>query len=545
MTVAKRRLAPYFAPARLAGVFLNRSTTPNDIADPFDLTPHGILYAAHDAVLTIDDGQRIVMINAAAQRMFGVVAAEALGSPLSRFIPERLRHRHAASVQRFDESGLLERPMGERDKVRGLRANGEEFALEARISRLEVADGRGPVRYFVALMHELSAPSALGLELDALKQRMRAIFELAPVAIWITEGERIVFANRACAELFGTPDHEGLLGQSVYALLRPESHASVKQKLALALSTDNPVRLVRERIARLDGDTREVEIALAALPDHGRSAVQMVITDVTQRRHEGRELERSRRELRRLSASLVEAREEERRRIARELHDELGQRLSALKMELASLVPAAQRRAQDGRVIRMLDMIDETVASVRRIAADLRPLMLDDLGLNAAVEWLARESERRMGIEITLRLPEQDPEISARASIALFRMVQEALTNIGRHARATEVEIEIQLLDDALLLTVQDNGVGFAEHSIYREGSHGLMGMRERAYMLGGQFQIGKSPSGGASIAIRLPLQMVAVDAVTDDWPASYSAPGVLASLNEPAVSLPKTGAKA
>ena len=131
--------------------------------------------------------------------------------------------------------------------------------------------------------------------------------------------------------------------------------------------------------------------------------------------------------------------EEERRHIARELHDELGQRLTALKMELASLLMPAQ--AQEGvpgvphdRIEAMLGMVDDTMASVRRIAANLRPTMLDDLGLHAAIEWLASESSRRVGIQVAVHFEEPEPPISAAASIVLYRIVQEALTNVARHA---------------------------------------------------------------------------------------------------------------
>ena len=110
----------------------------------------------------------------------------------------------------------------------------------------------------------------------------------------------------------------------------------------------------------------------------------------------------------------------------------------------------------------MLEMIDDTVASVRRIAADLRPMMLDDLGLNAAIEWLARDAARRMDMEITVRLGEEDPPVTQGAAIALYRMVQEALTNVARHARATDVSIEMRQEGGELVLTVRDNGIGFS-----------------------------------------------------------------------------------
>jgi signal transduction histidine kinase len=158
----------------------------------------------------------------------------------------------------------------------------------------------------------------------------------------------------------------------------------------------------------------------------------------------------------------------------------------------------------------MLEMVDDTVASVRRIATDLRPMMLDDLGLNAAIEWLARDSARRMGIEIALELGEGDPPISAAATIAVYRMVQEALTNIARHAKATKVQVQIRCGPDELLLVVRDDGIGFGEQAMHREGSHGLMGIRERARILGGQLEIGNAAGGGGRIAVRLPMHRAA-----------------------------------
>jgi signal transduction histidine kinase len=232
----------------------------------------------------------------------------------------------------------------------------------------------------------------------------------------------------------------------------------------------------------------------------------MVIVDITQRQQAEHEQQRHREDLRRLSASVVEAREEERRRIARELHDELGQRLTALKMELSSLSPAPPRTAEERRIPDMLEMIDDTVAAVRRIAADLRPLMLDDLGLNAAIEWLARDAAHRMDIGITVQLGDEDPPVGERAAIALYRIVQEALTNVARHAHATEVQIEMHEDGTDLVLSVRDNGVGFPDRSMRHEGRFGLLGIRERAYMLGGRLEVDNPPGGGGRITVRLPL---------------------------------------
>jgi two-component system, NarL family, sensor histidine kinase UhpB len=485
----------------------------------------GAVNAASEAIITVDEQQRIVMINPAAQRMFGCSAVEALGSPLSRFIPADRRDAHARLVAEFARAGTLEARMGEPGRVVGLRANGETFSAEASISRVAVSGPSGPLHYFTALLRDLSHEQELQQQIDALNRRMRAVFELAPVAIWITDGDRIVFANRACAALFGAAEREALIGRSIYDLLAPESCDAVRQTMTQALQGQAVAPTIHERIARLDGRLRDVVIAVASLPDHGRTVVQMVITDITERARENRELERSRRDLRRLSASMVQAREDERRRIARELHDELGQRLTALKMELSSLGGKAAGSPKAARIDAMLEMVDDTVATVRRIATELRPLMLDDLGLNAAIEWLADGWSRRMGVAVQLQLHAADAALDDAVSIALYRMVQEALTNIARHSRATEVRIDMRQVGGELLLTVQDNGTGFDEAAMYREGSHGLMGMRERALMLGGQLTIGMAPGGGGRVSVQLPLAPRAQSEAATRLPQEPAAP--------------------
>jgi two-component system, NarL family, sensor histidine kinase UhpB len=483
---------------------MNTSPPADRLFDFFDGPSGSILHAAQEAIVMVDDAQTIVALNPAAEQMLRCTSAQALGQSLERFIPARHRASHGALVGEFAGSPSLHVRLARHRRIVATRWDGSEFPVEITLSPVDMAAAGGVRRYFAALMLDISEQSELRNVLDGFKRRLRSVFELAPVAIWIAEEDRIVFANRAAEKLFdaGRP----ILGQPLYSLLLPESHAAVRTQVERALAGAPDVALVQGRIARHDGVQREVEIAVAALPDHGGTTVQMVVADVTLRRREAQELEQSRESLRQLSTSMVEAREEERRRIARELHDELGQRLTALKMELSALAGAAARRARQERVDSMLAMLDETLASVRRISSALRPSMLDDLGLNAAIEWLARDAARRMGIEVTVRLDESDPLLDDRAATAVFRMVQEALTNVARHSRATDVQVGLRQSADELVLTVQDNGVGYPERALDRAGSYGLLGMRERAAMLGGRLEFGNVPGSGARLTVRLPL---------------------------------------
>lgn len=185
-------------------------------------------------------------------------------------------------------------------------------------------------------------------------------------------------------------------------------------------------------------------------------------------------------------------------------HDELGQRLTALQMDLSFL---GQQAEQQGHAERLLAMVGETVKAVRRIATDLRPLMLNDLGLAAALEALAQDTTRRTDIQCSVGVTVVGGVIGDDPSIALYRMVQEALTNVSRHAGATAVRIDLHQDKDELVLTVRDNGVGFPDLSHFREGSHGLAGIRERAQMLGGNLALDNLPGGGAQIVVRLPVR--------------------------------------
>lgn len=467
-----------------------------------------VLNAVHEAIVMIDEHQTIVAMNPSAERLLGCRAAEAFGQSIERFVPESQRAGHAAHVAAFAARQSPGHAMAAGRRVDLRRADGQIIVVDIALSRVELALGAGPPRVcYAATMRDRSETLALEEQLAKIERRMRAVFELSPIAIWICEDHRLVYANHATARLLGVDDIAGLLGRSLESLVDVESQPAVRREVDRVLAGEPTAAPILARVRQHDGSTRDVEIAFAALPDHGAATVQMVVNDVTERQREAAALERSRRALRELSASVVDAREEERRRISRELHDELGQRLTALKIDLANLAAAAQLRAGDTRVTAMSAMIDDTLASVRRIASDLRPLMLDDLGLSAAIGWLGSDASKRIGIPVHVRVPDQEPDVDQRVAISLYRMVQEALTNVARHAQAREAWVELRVHGPMLRLEVADDGIGAAATTQHRPGSFGLMGLRERARMLGGEFSIGPRPGGGTRVVVRLPAR--------------------------------------
>jgi PAS domain S-box-containing protein len=340
----------------------------------------GILESAMDAIITVDEAQRVVLFNAAAEAVFGCPRAAALGAPLARFIPERFRSEHADHVRRFGDTGTSSRRMGAQRIVTGLRRNGEEFPIDASIS-----------------------------------------------------------------------------------------HTA----------------------------------------EEGNRFFTVILRDVTERVRAEEALRRSREELREMSQASNSVREHEKTRIARELHDELGQSLTALKLDVGWLRERLKGEAPEvqGKLQSMQSQLDHTVAATRRISTDLRPLMLDDLGFVPAAEWLVRNFTQRSGIACALQVlpPElalQDPEATA-----LYRILQESLTNVARHANATRVEARVEQIGSEIMLRVSDNGRGFSAAESRKQGSYGLLGLRERVYLVGGRLDIDSSPGAGTRITVHIPAR--------------------------------------
>lgn len=230
--------------------------------------------------------------------------------------------------------------------------------------------------------------------------------------------------------------------------------------------------------------------------------------DVTERRLFEERLDSSLRQLRALAARIQSVREEERTLVARKIHDELGQALTALKMDLSWI--EKRRKTQDpeiaGRISSMSNLIDENIQLVRKIAMELRPGILDDLGLLAAVEWQAQEFQLRTGIECCVDSDIEDKVLDPDLSVAVFRIFQEALTNVARHAEASRVDVSLRDEDGNLVLMVGDDGKGAADSDLSSSGSLGVVGMRERAYIVGGELEIFGRPGEGTLVRVRVPL---------------------------------------
>ena len=235
-----------------------------------------------------------------------------------------------------------------------------------------------------------------------------------------------------------------------------------------------------------------------------------VLTDITDRRKVENELRRSQEELRSLSYHLERVREKESKRIAGEIHDELGQQLTSLKLDLSWLTERVISGDKDAPAIfdkikAMSDLIDQTIQTVQKISAELRPGLLDDLGLLPAIEWLSQDFQNRTKIKCRINFDRDDIDLDPDLATAIFRISQEALTNVVRHANATRAHISLKEKDGALVLRIKDNGKGIKKEHVWDPSSLGIIGMRERARRFSGEVRISGTPQGGTTLTAIFP----------------------------------------
>jgi signal transduction histidine kinase len=234
----------------------------------------------------------------------------------------------------------------------------------------------------------------------------------------------------------------------------------------------------------------------------------VLVREIAERRRVEEHLRKSEENLHALAAHLQSVREEEWTRIAREIHDELGQSLTGLKMDLiwvANRLPGDQRVLSE-KAKSMSGLIDDTIQSVRKIASRLRPEVLDQLGLTAAIGWHAADFRKRTGIRCNLVLPSDTLMLDRERSTAAFRIFQELLTNVARHANATRIDVALRVDSGALVLTVEDNGKGIAESAIHDPKSLGLLGMRERVLPFGGAIEVAGVQGKGTKVRVSISL---------------------------------------
>ena len=360
-----------------------------------------------------------------------------------------------------------------------------------------------------ALRAEQAVRERAEAELSSARQRLAGIIESAMDAvITIDERQEVVLFNAAAESLFGCPRAEAIgapLARFIPGRFQA-AHAAHVEQFGRAGVTSR--RMGSQRIVmglRSHGGEFPIEASISQIDQSGKKFYTVILRDVSERVLAERKLRESQEELHQLASSAQTAREQEKGRLARELHDELGQLITSLKIDLSFLKSDSPSPSQRAKIGAMEGLLDAIVAASRRIASDLRPLMLDDLGLVPAAEWLVQNFQQRTGIDCDLTVDPPDLDLHDPHATAIYRILQESLTNVAKHAQATVVKVSVELDNDEIALTIRDNGRGFRLTDPRRPTSFGLVGLRERAYFLGGIVVIESEPGKGTAICARIP----------------------------------------
>lgn len=419
-----------------------------------------------------------------------------------------VRTHEVAIVRRRGRWEVLESAELKRVKHEIEKLNAElEQRVAERTRELEAANEE--------LKNEVARRERVEVALRASERRFRSLIENSADAfvLFTPDGRRLYYASPSMPRVLGYSPEE-LASLSAHDILHPQDVEVFTEAVAAILGRPGAGADVQLRVRHKDGAWHWFEGTYTnMIDDPNVGAIVCNFRDITERKRAEDALRATSEQLRALSARLSSAREEEGARIAREIHDELGAALSSLRWDLEEVgevlsEPADAARVADLRrkVAGMMSLTDTTVNTVRRIASELRPFALDDLGLTEAVEWQAEQFQARTGIVVSCDCHLENVELSREQATAVFRIFQEALTNVLRHARATRVEVALESEAGGLILTVSDDGRGITAEELSGSRTLGLLGMRERANLVGGEIDIRGEEGRGTTVTVRIPV---------------------------------------
>jgi PAS domain S-box-containing protein len=473
------------------------------------------------ATVVITDLQgNIEYVNPKFTQLTGYTAEEALGQN------PRILKSGLVSVATYEDLWKTVLSGGEwHGEFANKKKNGEIYWESASI--VPIRDSGGVITHFLAVKEDITERKGAEEALRESEQRYKDFISNSHEGVWrvgleqpipidLPEEESlekllqygyVAECNLVCARNFSYSTTEELVGMHLRELISSSDQGRLESFRSAVREGWRP-RTVEYRGPDKAGSPTHFLRTEVPIVENGMLVHIWGITrDVSELKRVEEERQRSLDQLRALAARLQSVREEARKRVAREIHDQLGQALTAIKIDFSSLVhewPAGENPPSK-RIASILKLVDEAIQAVRRIATELRPGILDDLGLVAALEWAGADFQARTGTTCRLDLPQDDIAVDPEQATAIFRIFQETLTNVARHADASEVDVRLAKEDGNLTLEVHDNGKGIPEDKLSSGESLGILGMRERAMLLGGELTISGLPGNGTTVRVRIP----------------------------------------
>ena len=452
-----------------------------------------VVETASDLIaIYVDDVVRYV--NPSAVRMLGMTSAdELIGQSIFKFI-------HPDSMPVIEQR----REIFRRGAQGPLPPVGEKLITPAgEIKEIEVVTNA--IKYFgkpaiLAVGRDVTKRKRVEKALLESERRYRALVERSPNAIIVVDKQNnIIYLNPGGVHLLGSQNSEAIIGRHISGFLYDFDKKNLFVKAR--------GQMVETMLKRLDGSVIDVELLAAEISRMGESAMQLIVRDISARKKAERSLIDSREEMRRLFRYAQNVAEIERTHISREIHDQLGQFLTGLKMDAAFI---KRHLSQDQTILQkkitsMSALIDSTIHMVRRISSKLRPEILDNFGLVAALEWQSKDYEERSGIQCIFTANPPDLNLNKEMNTVFFRIYQELMTNVIRHAHAKDIYIRLEQNAQMNRLSMEDDGIGIDLEKINRHDSLGIIGMRERAQYLNGDIIFKRKEDGGTMVMVSIP----------------------------------------
>jgi PAS domain S-box-containing protein len=458
------------------------------------------MFESHPAVQFLADPETgtLVDANPAAAAYYGYPIETLRGIPISKI--NTLTHEEILVALAKARS---------RDKQR--------FEFQHRLASGEIRDvdiHAGPIsvggrNLVYTIVQDVTEKKHAEIKLRESETHFRELIENADDIIYETDPQGCFSFINPNAQRLLKHSIEEAIGQHFRMVIRPDWRERVESFYLAQFKARNPSSYFEFPVITKDGEEIWLGQNVRMVVENNRVVKnQAFCRNITERRKWEQELEQSRKQLRELSNHLQTAREAERSKISREIHDELGASLTALKMDLSwhgdRLAKSDPKLAE--KMADMINKVDECIGTVRKIATDLRPSILDNLGLWAAIEWQAQELQNRMKIPCDLKMSVQDLDMPQEEATAIFRIFQETLTNVARHSSATRVTIQVDATEHDVHMKISDNGKGMSEAELLNTQSLGLLGMYERAHTFGGEFSIRSEPGEGTVVSVHMPV---------------------------------------
>lgn len=373
------------------------------------------------------------------------------------------------------------------------------------VNYMPVINNHGNVIGAYIVTKDITERKNAEIKLIKSEERYRSLIEQASDFIMITDQQgNFLDVNSNFFKTFGYTKDE-LLARNISHVIDPGQLKNDPVRFDLLMKGQSVLR--ERRMMSRDGTIIEVEANVKMLPD-GR--ILAIAREITERKKAKSELEQSYKAIRQLTEHIQNIREEERTNIAREIHDELGQRLTVLKMDVSWLENELADTNNSNiklKLQNLLDLLDSTLNTVKRISSELRPSLLDDMGLATAMEWHLNEFRKRAAIKTKFEKPQEEILLPDSIKTGLFRIFQESLTNVARHANAKNIDVFLQQINGEVVLRIKDDGQGFDKEKVINKKTLGILGMEERSFMMGGHYRISSEPGIGTLVTVSVPYK--------------------------------------